>query len=129
MAKYIEICEDAVCRFHIDLCDGTKCLNDWSRMHAHVKLRRVCKFKFRNSINAVFDLLHEIGHIETTLSSMRRCESEYFATVWAIKTAKEVYHLEFPESIIKRYQEYINREWDRGKRRGGNLPPLDKFKL
>ena len=129
MGKYIEICEDAVRRYHIDLCDGTKCSNDWSRMHAHVKLRRVCKFKFRNSINAVFDLLHEIGHIETTLSSMRRCESEFFATVWAIKTAKEVYHLEFPKSIIKRYQEYINREWDRGKRRGGNLPPLDKFKL
>ena len=129
MGKYIEICEDAVRRYHIDLCDGTKCSNDWSRMHAHVKLRRVCKFKYRNSINAVFDLLHEIGHIETTLSSMRRCESEFFATVWAIKTAKEVYHLEFPESIIKRYQEYITREWDRGKRRGGNLPPLDKFKL
>ena len=129
MGKYIEICEDAVRRYHIDLCDGTKCSNDWSRMHAHVKLRRVCKFKFRNSINAVFDLLHEIGHIETTLRSMRRCESEFFATVWAIKTAKEVYHLEFPESIIKRYQEYINREWDRGKRRGGNLPPLDRFKL
>lgn len=129
MGKYIEICEDAVRRYRIDLCDGTKCSNDWLRMHAHVKLRRVCKFKFRNSINAVFDLLHEIGHIETTKSSMRRCESEFFATVWAIKTAKEVYHLEFPESIIKRYQEYINREWDRGKRRGGNLPPLDKFKL
>lgn len=129
MGKYIEICEDAVRRYRIDLCDGTKCSNDWSRMHAHVKLRRVCKFKFRNSINAVFDLLNEIGHIETTKSSMRRCESEFFATVWAIKTAKEVYHLEFPESIIKRYQEYINREWDRGKRCGGNLPPLDKFKL
>lgn len=129
MGKYIEICEDAVRRYYIDLCDGTKCSNDWSRMHAHVKLRRVCKFKFRNSINAVFDLLHEIGHIETTKSSMRRCESEFFATVWAIKTAKEVYHLEFPESVIKRYQEYINREWDRGKRRGGNLPPLDKLKL
>ena len=36
-----------------------------------------------------FMLFHEIGHIKTYKSSMRRCESEYYATVWAIEKFKE----------------------------------------
>lgn len=40
---YTEIQEDIVRRFRVDLCDGTKCRSDWSRTHAHVKQRRVCK--------------------------------------------------------------------------------------
>ena len=50
---------------------------------------------------------------------MKRCEEEYYATVWAIQKCKE-YNLEVPDSIIKTYQDYIDMEMDRGIRRGGN---------
>ena len=117
--KYTEIQDAVVKKYHIDLCDGTKCKNDWSRMHAHIKQRRVCKWKQKNSIQATFDLFHEIGHIMTTKSGMRRCEEEYHATVWAIEECKK-YGLEIPSSIIKGYQDYIDMEMERGIRRGGS---------
>lgn len=117
--KYTEIQDEVVKKYGIDLCDGSKCKNDWSRMHAHVKERRVCKWKQKNSLRATFDLFHEIGHIMTTKSSMRRCEEEYYATVWAIETCKN-YGLVVPENIIRIYQDYIDMEMERGIRRGGN---------
>lgn len=117
--KYTEIQNEVVKKYRIDLCDGTKCRNDWSRMHAHVKQRRVCKWKQKNSIQATFDLFHEIGHIMTTKSGMRRCEEEYHATVWAIEECKK-YGLEIPSNIIKEYQDYIDEEMARGIRRGGS---------
>jgi hypothetical protein len=115
---YIEIQNEVVKKYRIDLCDGTKCKNDWSRTHAHVKQRRVCKWKQANSVQSTFTLLHEIGHIETTKSGMRRAEAEFYATVWAIYRCKE-YGIEVPKKTIKEYQDYIDREVDRGKRRGG----------
>lgn len=117
--KYIDIQNEVIKKYRIDLCNGTKCRNDWSRTHAHVKIRRVCKWERRNSIQSTFTLFHEIGHIETTKSWMRRAESEYYATVWAIDQFK-VYNLEVPETIIREYQEYIDEEIDRGQRRGGS---------
>lgn len=126
--KYKEFCDYIITSYNIELCNGTLCDNDWSRMHAHVKERRICKWVFKNSIQSVFDLLHEVGHIETTKSKMRRCESEYYATQWALDKAKEL-GLNIPESIILRYQNYIDREWDRGIRRGGNLPKLELLQL
>ena len=54
----------------------------------------------------------------TTKSWMRRAESEYYATVWAINECKK-YGLCVPEKIIKVYQDYIDMEVTRGKRRGG----------
>lgn len=129
MGRFTDIQKDIVKRYNVELCDGTLCKNDWSRTHAHVKGRRVCKWKASNSIQSTFTLLHEIGHIETTKSKMRRCESEYFATVWALKVCEEVYDLEVPFKTIKEYQDYINMEHDRGVRRGGNLPPLSDFDL
>lgn len=113
-----EIQDQVIEEYRIDICDGTKCKNDWSRTHAHVKIRRVCKWKQSSSIQSTFILFHEIGHIETTKSTMRRAESEYYATVWALEKAKE-YGLEVPEKTINNYQRYINREIERGKRRGG----------
>lgn len=117
--KYITIQNEVIEKYRIDICDGTKCDNDWSRTHAHIKNRRVCKWKQKNSISSTFTLLHEVGHVETTKSGMRRCEEEYYATVWAIQKCKE-YGLEVPDSIIKTYQDYIDMEMDRGIRRGGN---------
>lgn len=126
--KFIEIQNEVIKAYRIDICDGGKCDNDWSRTHAHVKERRVCKWKQSNSIVSTFTLFHEIGHIETTTSKMRRCESEYFATVWAINKCKE-YKLEIPEKTIANYQRYINMEHDRGIRRGGRLPSIKFLQL
>lgn len=124
MAKFVDIQNEVIAKHKIDLCDGTKCKNDWSRTHAHVKGRRVCKWKQKNSIESTFTLFHEIGHIETTKSWMRRCESEYYATIWAIQMFRE-YGMEVPDKTIDAYQRYIDREVDRGKRRGGkNYPNL-----
>lgn len=116
--KYIAIQNEIINKYNIDICDGTKCKNDWRRTHAHVKERKVCKWKQSNSVQSTFTLFHEIGHIETTKSSMRRCESEYYATVWAIEKSKE-YGIDVPEKIWKLYQNYIDMEMERGKRRGG----------
>lgn len=115
---YFEIQEEIIKKYCVDICDGTKCKNDWSRTHAHVKERRVCKWKRANSIQSTFTLLHEVGHIETTKSWMRRCESEYYATAWALERCRE-YGLKVPENLIQKYQKYIDREKDRGIRRGG----------
>ena len=113
---YKEIQQDAVQRYRITLDEHSHC---WSRMHAHVKERRICKWHPKNSVRATFALLHEIGHVETTKAWMRRAEEEYYATRWALDRAKE-YGMEIPERIIKEYQDYIDNEIARGKRRGGS---------
>ena len=123
MGKYTDIQNDAVRRYRIDLCDGSKCSNDWARTHAHVKKRRVCKWIQKNSIQSTFELFHEIGHIETHKSYMRRAESEYYATVFAIQLFRE-YEMTVPHRILEDYQEYIDMEVERGKRRGGRDYPI-----
>jgi len=112
---YKEIQEDAVRRYRITLDEHSLC---WDRTHAHVKERRICKWHPKNSVQATFALLHEIGHVETTKAWMRRAEEEYHATRWALDRAKE-YGMQVPESIVRDYQEYIDMELDRGRRRGG----------
>lgn len=116
--RFLKIQNDVIHKYNIDICNGNKCKNDWGRTHAHVKERRVCKWNKKNSVESTFTLLHEIGHILTTKSTMRRAESEYFATVWAITEAKK-YYINIPEKQIILYQEYINREKERGLARGG----------
>lgn len=119
-----QIQEDIIIKCQIDICDGTKCKNDRRRTHAHPKIRRVCKWKQANSIQSTFTLLHEVGHIYTHKTSMRRAESEYHATMWALRRCKE-YELEVPQKLIEKYQKYIDMEIERGKRRGGkNYPDL-----
>ena len=117
--NYISIQNEVIKKYRIDLCDGTRCKDgDWSRTHAHVKQRRVCKWKQVNSVQSTFTLLHEIGHIETTKGTMRRCESEYYATIWAIDRCKE-YGITIPQKVIDGYQKYIDMEYNRGIKRGG----------
>ena len=116
--NYIEIQDDIIKRFKVDMCDGTKCKNDWGRTHAHVRPRRVCKWIQKNSIQSTFTLFHEIGHCMTTKGWMRRAESEFYATVWAMDMFEE-YGLTVPEKTLKRYQDYIDMEIQRGIRRGG----------
>lgn len=117
--RYIEIQRDVIKKYNIDICHGGKCEDgDWARTHAHVKQRRVCKWQQKNSIQSTFTLFHEIGHIMTTKSNMRRAEEEYYATMWAIEEFKK-YGLEVPEKTLKQYQWYIDMEKERGVRRGG----------
>lgn len=110
-----EIQDEVIAKYRIKIEPHSKC---WRRMHAHVKQRKICKWIQKSSLQCTFDLFHEIGHIETTTSSMRRAESEYWATVWAIDRFKE-YNLEVPDKVMRVYHEYIQEEIARGKRRGG----------
>lgn len=129
MRRFIDIQNEVIKKYKIDICDGTKCKNDRHRTHAHTKIRRVCKWKQASSINSTFTLFHEIGHIVNNKGQLRRCEEEYFATVWAIEEMKS-YELEIPEKIINDYQNYIYRELERGIRRGGsNYPTKEEMKL
>lgn len=118
--SYTDIQNEVIKEYRIDLCDGTRCKEgDWSRTHAHPRLRRVCKWKQVNSIQSTFTLFHEIGHIEANNSKMRRAEEEYYATLWAIWCCDR-YHLTIPPKTIELYQDYIDREKSRGVRRGGS---------
>ena len=125
MKRYIKIQEEMIEKYRINICENSTC---WGRTHAHIRERKICKWKRVNSIKNTFTLFHEIGHIETTKSGMRRCEEEYYATAWAIEKFKE-YGLKVPEDVIELYQDYINREHDRGIRRGGKLPDIKSFQL
>jgi hypothetical protein len=53
---------------------------------------------------------------------MRRCESEYYATQWALDRCNEL-GIDVPDNEIKTYQDYIFRELDRGLRRNGKDYP------
>ena len=125
--KYIELEKELISKYKILIIENSSCR---SRMHAHCDgSRRICKWSPSNSIVSLFELAHEIGHIMTKTSKMRRCESEYYATVWAIEKFKE-YDLIVPESILDKYQKYIYMELDRGLRRHGkNYPSREDLKL
>lgn len=113
---YIEIQNEVIQKYKVVIIENSTCR---SRTHAHCDgTRRICKWKQANSLSSTFTLLHEIGHIMTTTSKMRRCEEEYYATIWALERCKE-YDLEVTNKIIQQYQRYINMELDRGIRRGG----------
>ena len=117
MGNFIKIQQELVKKYNIIIERASRCV---SRTHAHVKQRQICKWDYKNSIENTFTLAHEIGHIETTKSRMRRAESEYYATEWAINELQNNYGLKIPEKTIKSYQRYIDMELDRGIRRGGN---------
>ena len=126
--KYIELQDELISRYNIAICDGANCPGGRGRTHSHAAGRRVCMWQRRNSVVSTFTLLHEIGHIEMGESTMRRCELEYFATVWALRTARE-YRLKIPEKLIARYQSCIMLEYSREIRRGRRLPPPESFTL
>lgn len=115
----LDIQKEVIAKYRIKIEQNSTC---WGRMHAHIKQRKICKWKPKKSLQATFDLFHEIGHIETTKSGMRRCEEEYYATEFAIRLFKE-YGLTVPEKTAIGYQEYVWMERDRGIRRGGKGIP------
>lgn len=116
---YIEIQQDVISRYGIKIDTDSKC---WGRMHAHIRERKVCKWKPKNSVQATFDLLHEIGHIENNKGKLRRMEAELYATLWAFDRCRE-YGIKIPAKTWETYRDYIYLELDRGKRRGGNGYP------
>lgn len=116
---YKEIQNEVINKYSVIIVSDSKC---WSRMHAHVKERIICKWIQKNSAPCTFDLFHEIGHIETYKSGMRRCESEFSATQWAIEKCHE-YGIIIPDNTKRLYQEYIGEELLRGVRRGGKNYP------
>lgn len=120
-----EIQDDIVKKYRVKLDPHSKC---YRRTHAHVKERRVCKWIPKSSFQSTFTLFHEIGHIETTKTAMRRSESEYYATCWAIDKCRE-YGLNVTEKEIYDYQEYVLEEIRRGKRHhGSDYSVLDLYK-
>jgi hypothetical protein len=114
--KFVSIEKELVEKYRVIINTNSTC---WSRTHAHCNgTRIICKYQYSNSIISLFTLAHEIGHIMTKTSKMRRCESEYYATVWAIQELHK-YGLKVPEQKIQEYQRYVYRELSRGLRRGG----------
>ena len=111
----LEIQQEVIAKHHVKIEEHSKCRE---RMHVHIKERKICKWVPKNSLRCTFDLFHEIGHIETTRSGMRRAEEEYFASCWAIECFNE-YGLTVPDSVLHIYQRYVLQEVARGKRRGG----------
>ena len=112
---YTEIQNDVIKKYRITIEEKSTC---WGRTHAHIRGRKVCKWKQKNGIASTFTLLHEVGHIMNNSSWMRRAEQEYYATVWALEKCKE-YGIVVPDRIIQEYQDYIDEEIARGERRGG----------
>lgn len=114
--NYLEIQEEIIKKYKIVIVENSTC---WGRTHAHCDgTRRICKWKKADSVISTFELLHEIGHIMTTTKKMRRCESEYYATIWALERCKE-YNIKANKRTIKSYQEYIDMELERGLKRSG----------
>ena len=114
--NYTQIQNDVVSKYRVTLDKHSKC--KMKRAHAHVSERRICNWNRANTFRSTFTLLHEIGHLETTKRTMKRCESEYYATCWALDKCKE-YNLYVDEDVLYIYQRYIYQELARGKRRGG----------
>lgn len=112
---YTELQNEIVKSYRIKLDPNSTCR---LRTHAHHKERRICKWIPEDTMRSTFTLLHEVGHVETFKASMRRSESEWYATIWAIDRCKE-YGLEIPDSILHIYQRYIILELYRGLRRHG----------
>lgn len=86
-------------------------------MHAHIKERKVCKHHIKESYKSLFDLLHEIGHIETDKSGMKRAEQESEATLWAIQQIRKI-GLPVKRKVVDSYKVYIKMTYERGVRRG-----------
>lgn len=120
-----EIQDEVISKYRIKINEHSTC---YRRTHAHVKTRTVCKWKRANSVKSTWTLFHEIGHVETTTAKMRRAESEYYATCWAIDRFKE-YGLPIPQDELHIYQRYVLLEVARGKRRGGTNYDVEGMNL
>lgn len=77
----------------------------------------------------VFDILHEIGHLETNTYKMKRCEEEYYATVWAINESYKL-KLKISEEDKVLFQDYIWNLIDKAiKLHAKNVPSKEELTL
>lgn len=84
---------------------------------------------FNPTIRTVFDFLHEIGHLETNTIKMKKCEREFFATVWAINEFNKL-GLKLDKSDQKIFQEYILGFRNSAiKRHAKNVPTVEQLTL
>lgn len=115
--KYIDIQDKLLKQYPVTLCDGTMCIDDWSRTHAHKKEKKVCKWIRKNSVESTFELAHEIGHIYAKHGSGgKRFSEEFYATEFAVTTLTSM-GVTIPDKTLTDYKDYILMEWDRGYRR------------
>lgn len=109
--------------FIFDNCECAYCYLQDKEIHFPLS-----DFKNPDS-RAVFDLLHEIGHLKTNKKGMKRCEEEYYATQWAIKEMKK-YHLELHPVDKDIFQHYIWKWRETGmKLKGKNMPSKQQLTL
>ena len=83
---------------------------DSSVAHCHLSLGLIYIDKDdyeRPTPESLFDLLHEIGHLETNTDGMSRQEEEVFATRWAMDRMK-LYDFKLPRKRQKEFEDYIN---------------------
>jgi hypothetical protein len=112
---YTKTQEELIRQYNIKHLPNSTCRK---RTHAHIDgSRRVCKHHIKESYTSLFTLLHEIGHIETSKKSMKRCVAESEATLWAIGKLKEL-GLPIKRKTTQRYKDYIKMTHARGVRRG-----------
>lgn len=124
--NYRELQDSLIKKYRMTINTKSTCR---SRMHVHVKKRVICKWEYKNSALATFELLHEIGHCENNDSSMRRCEQEFYATQWAIDRCKEL-GIKIDDKTKTKYQNYVWRERQRGiNRHCDTLPSKEELTL
>ena len=112
---YLKIQNELLLKYQVTLIENSTC---WRRTHAHCDgSRRICKLQIKNSYASLFTLLHEIGHLETTKTSMKRCESESEATRWAITELRKM-KIPVKRKFVQKYKAYITMTYERGVRRG-----------
>lgn len=79
--------------------------------------------------NDLFDLLHEIGHIMTNNTKMKRCEEEFYATQWALDNSKK-YGVKVSRDRLSEFQNYIWKWRETGiKLKAKNIPTKQQLKL
>jgi len=94
------------------------------------KIIYICMDDFIKPTNeSTFDLLHEIGHIRTNTSKMKRCEQEFFATQWAIDEFKKCGY-SISDKRKKEFQNYIFKWRETGiKLKAKNMPTKEQLIL
>ena len=81
------------------------------------------------TVESLFDLLHEIGHILTNTSKMKRCEEEFYATQWAITEIKK-YGYTLSDKRKDEFQQYIWAWRETGiKHKAKNIPKKEQLIL
>lgn len=80
------------------------------------------------TIDNVFEFLHEVGHLETNTTKMKRCMQEYLATQWAIDEYQK-YGIKPSKETIDIYQEYIYGWRERYISRSKTMPSKNEITL